>query len=65
MLETSSSNDDNEEEGGQESTDTSDSNDGNDGQSTIGEEDDEAIVEVIVKKVVETLSASGILGSEH
>ena len=40
------------------------SNDGNDGQSTL-DEDDEAIVETIVKKVVERLSASGMLNSEH
>ena len=61
---TSSSNDDDVDEHGQKSIDTLSSNDGNDGQSTL-DEDDEAIVETIVKKVVERLSASGMLNSEH
>ena len=63
-IETSSSNDNGDNEDRQETVDTSDSNDDNDGQSTL-DENDEAIVEALLKKVVETLSASGISGSEH
>ena len=63
-LEKSSSNDNADDEDKQETVDTSGSNDNNDGESTL-DENDEALVEATVKKVVERLSAYGMLNSKN